>query len=31
MAGGGPSKEHRENPSRAVYLLGDITKGWSKN
>lgn len=26
MAGGGPSKEHRENPSRAVYLLGEINQ-----
>ncbi len=27
MPGSGPSKEHRENPNRAVYLLGDINQG----
>jgi ATP-dependent protease ClpP protease subunit len=26
MPGSGPSKEHRENPKRAVYLLGDINQ-----
>jgi len=26
MAGGGPSKDYRENPARSVYLLGDINQ-----